>query len=51
MGAYKGRLNLRHRKKRFLKAQRIRALSATKRESTAAPQATSKDADQVEGQG
>jgi hypothetical protein len=28
MGAYKGRVNLKHRRKRFIKAQRVRALSA-----------------------
>jgi hypothetical protein len=32
MGAYKGRVNLRQRKKRFAKNQRIKAFAALKKE-------------------
>jgi hypothetical protein len=31
MGAYKGRVNLRQRRRRFVKGQRIKALAATKK--------------------
>ena len=34
MGSYKGRVNLRKRKKRFAKAQRIKTLAATKKGTT-----------------
>ncbi|MEY2602790.1 MAG: hypothetical protein QOH31_548 [Verrucomicrobiota bacterium] len=34
MGAYKGRVNLRHRKRRFMKEQRIKALAAAKKGNT-----------------
>jgi len=37
MGDYKGRVNLRHRKRRFTKNQRIKALAATKKEITPPP--------------
>src|SRR6516165_9293151 len=37
MGDYKGRRNLRQRKKRFAKEQRIRALSATEKRTTPLP--------------
>jgi hypothetical protein len=33
MGAYQGRVHLRHRKRRFLKAQRIKALGAGKQKA------------------
>jgi hypothetical protein len=33
MGAYQGRVHLRRRKRRFLKAQRINALAAGKRKA------------------
>ena len=36
MGAYKGRVNLRLRKKRFVKEQRLKAAAATKKENAAA---------------
>jgi hypothetical protein len=36
MGAYKGRVNLRQRKKRFVKEQRLKAAAATKKETAAA---------------
>jgi hypothetical protein len=45
MGDYKGRVKLRQRKRRFAKAQRIKALAATKKGTTegkaATPAATS----------
>jgi hypothetical protein len=34
MGAYKGRVNLRHRKRRLMKEQRIKALAAAKKGGT-----------------
>jgi hypothetical protein len=37
MGGYKGRVNLRQRKKRYVKAQRIKALAATKKGTTPPP--------------
>jgi hypothetical protein len=36
MGSYKGRVNLRLRKKRFVKEQRLKAAAATKKEDAAA---------------
>jgi hypothetical protein len=36
MGAYKGRVNLRLRKKRFVKEQRLKAAAITKKENAAA---------------
>jgi hypothetical protein len=33
MGAYKGRVNVRHRSRRFKKSERIKALAAEKKES------------------
>jgi hypothetical protein len=33
MGAYQGRVHLRHRKRRFSKAQRIKALAAGKQQA------------------
>ena len=37
MGAYKGRVNTRRRKRRFAKDQRIKALAATKMSTTPPP--------------
>jgi hypothetical protein len=34
MGAYKGRVNTRHRKRRFAKNERVKALAAIKKETT-----------------
>jgi hypothetical protein len=33
MGAYKGRVNVRHRKRRFVKNERIKAFARLKKES------------------
>ena len=40
MGAYKGRVNARRRKRRFAKDQRIKALAATKMGTTPPPVVT-----------
>jgi hypothetical protein len=40
MGAYKGRVNLRQRRKRFAKEQRIKALATTKKQPTSPRGAT-----------
>ena len=37
MGAYKGRVNLKQRRRRFAKAERIRASAATKEQSLRTP--------------
>jgi hypothetical protein len=42
MGAYKGRVNTRQRKRRFTKDQRIKALAAVKK-STAAPKGVAEE--------
>jgi hypothetical protein len=40
MGSYKGRVNVRHRKRRFAKSQRIKALAANKKETAPSPSAS-----------
>jgi hypothetical protein len=41
MGAYKGRVNLRHRKKRFVKEQRLKAAAISKKENATAVSSSS----------
>jgi hypothetical protein len=44
MGAYKGRINLRRRRRRFAKEQRIKALAATKKRPSLALDAAQRGA-------